>query len=461
MSVPWGVCRVHAFWNPIGFQPEDTQLVCEAECSVPIHLQGALKLSEQVLLALSLSLSLSHSLIHSLTLCLSLGLDLSSLPMSLALLLSHSLLLQLLSHSVTLPFSSFLSFCIALSFSLSLSLLWSRSFWLSLSLSLSHSLTHSLTHSFTHSLSLPRSLDLSSLLMWEANAWIDFAFSRRGPLWSSDDGKVILSISRDNSTSNRDGRLSLFEFIDAKKTQKRTICSMPLMVEQNAEDRRIAVSCMTKLAMLYCKKEVSKLMLMVKRDEILAEEIGIDKLIMATTSWKRIATRSSTIKRLRRLHAEAELVEDLQGDVKEDADQKAMVVARLRVKTKFGKGTRPSPTPKKQTGMETTKATKLRTRKTKATELPTDRVLEHPAISIMEGRSFVVVRLRAQQFHQGRMVTVFLYSYYCSYYQWCWARRLFDAVIEMGQIRDKIEDAKLCKDDVLKLITPRRQHADC
>ena len=59
------------------------------------------------------------------------------------------------------------------------------------------------------------------------------------------------------------------------------------------------------------------------------------------------------------------------------------------------------------------------------------------------------------------MVTAFLYSYYCSYYQWCWARRLFDAVIEMGQIRDKIEDAKLCKDDVLKLITPRRQHADC
>jgi hypothetical protein len=339
----------------------------------------------------------------------------------------------------------------------------SRSLSLSLSLSLSHSLTHSLTHSFTHSLSLPRSLDLSSLLMWEANAFIDFGFTR-GPLWSSDDGKVIIAKSRNSKTV---WRLAMHEFKDAvrgpgckrPKKEKKMICSMPVGVEQNAEDRRIAVSCMTKLAMLYCKKEVSKLMLMVKRDEILAEEIGIDKL-MATTSWKRIATRSSTIKRLRRLHAEAELVEDLQGDVKEDADQKAMV-ARLRVKTKFGKGTRPSPTPKKQTGMETTKATKLRTRKTKATELPTDRVLEHPAISIMEGRSFVVVRLRAQQFHQGRMVTAFLYSYYCSYYQWCWARRLFDAVIEMGQIRDKIEDAKLCKDDVLKLITPRRQHADC
>ncbi len=81
VSVPWGVCRVHAFWNPIGLQPEDTQLVCEDECSVPIHLQGALKMSEQVLLALSLSLSLflirslTHSLTHSLTLYLSLGLS--------------------------------------------------------------------------------------------------------------------------------------------------------------------------------------------------------------------------------------------------------------------------------------------------------------------------------------------------------------------------------------------------
>ena len=254
----------------------------------------------------------------------------------------------------------------------------------------------------------------------------------------------------------------MYEFIDAKKKQKRWICSMPVGVEQNAEDRRIAASCMTKVAMLYCKKDVSKLGLLVERDEILAEEFGIDT-VEALRQW--LIGRKGVLRWLIAVisadFTEADSHEDHQGDVKEDADQKAMVVARLRVKTKFGKGTRPSPTPKKQTGMETTKATKLRTRKTKATELPTDRVLEHPAISIMEGRSFVVVRLRAQQFHQGRMVTAFLYSYYCSYYQWCWARCLFDAVIEMGQIRDKIEDAKLCKDDVLKLITPRRQHADC
>ena len=108
--------------------------------------------------------------------------------------------------------------------------------------------------------------------------------------------------------------------------------------------------------------------------------------------------------------------------------------------------------------METTKATKLRTRKTKATELPTDRVLEHPAISIMEGRSFVVVRLRAQQFHQGRMVWVFVYSTsIAARSSAARAADLVHAIIEMGQIQDKIETEKLCKDDVLKLITPRRR----
>ena len=36
------------------------------------------------------------------------------------------------------------------------------------------------------------------------------------------------------------------------------------------------------------------------------------------------------------------------------------------------------------------------------------------------------------------------------------AADLVHAIIEMGQIQDKIETEKLCKDDVLKLITPRR-----
>ena len=35
------------------------------------------------------------------------------------------------------------------------------------------------------------------------------------------------------------------------------------------------------------------------------------------------------------------------------------------------------------------------------------------------------------------------------------------AIIEMVQIQDKIETEKLCKDDVLKLITPRRHTRRC
>ena len=260
----------------------------------------------------------------------------------------------------------------------------------------------------------------------------------------------------------------MYEFIDAKKKQKRWICSMPVGVEQNAEDRRIAASCMTKVAMLYCKKDVSKLGLLVERDEILAEEFGIDT-VEALRQW--LIGRRGVLRRLIAFISadleEADSHEDHQGDVKEDADQEAIAVVRMRVKTKFGnKGTRPPPTPKKQTAMETTKATKLRTRtkprSAKATELPpTDGVLQHPAISVRQKRSSVVVRLRASQFHQGKTVRVRLYSYHCSYDQWCLARRLVDAMIEMGQIRDKIEEAKLCKDDVLKLITPRRQHVHC
>ena len=121
VSVPWGVCRVHAFWNPIGLQPEDTQLVCEDECSVPIHLQGALKMSEQVLLALSLSLFLTRSLTHS----LSVSPSVSICPLSLCLSLSFSLILSfsnfflIPSLSLSLLFS--LSVSLALSFSLSLS----------------------------------------------------------------------------------------------------------------------------------------------------------------------------------------------------------------------------------------------------------------------------------------------------------------------------------------------------
>ena len=126
-------------------------------------------------------------------------------------------------------------------------------------------------------------------------------------------------------------------------------------------------------------------------------------------------------------------------------------MARLRVKTKFGKGTRPSPTPKKRTAVETTKATKLRTpsKRTaaKATELPTDKVLQDPTISVQPKRRHPVVRLRAKQFHQGRLVRVWVYT--CPH--------LVHAISEMAQIRDKIETEKLCKDDVLKLITPRRR----
>ena len=119
--------------------------------------------------------------------------------------------------------------------------------------------------------------------------------------------------------------------------------------------------------------------------------------------------------------------------------------------------------------METTKATKQENvrRKTKwgrwarenkwtaakATELPTDKVLLDPTISVQPKRRHPVVRLRAKQFHQGRMVRAFVYSACAP----SWSPRL----IEMAQIRDKIETEKLCKDDVLKLITPRRQHADC
>jgi hypothetical protein len=153
------------------------------------------------------------------------------------------------------------------------------------------------------------------------------------------------------------------------------------------------------------------------------------------------------------------------ADVKEDADQEA-IVARARVKTKFGEGTRPSPTPKKRTAVETTKATKPRTpsKRTaaKATELPTDKVLQDPIISVAAGRR-QGVRLRAQQFHQGRMVWVFVYSLSSIAARSSAARAadLVHAIIEMGQIQDKIETEKLCKDDVLKLITPRRHTRRC
>ena len=138
------------------------------------------------------------------------------------------------------------------------------------------------------------------------------------------------------------------------------------------------------------------------------------------------------------------------ADVKEDADQEA-IAARARVKTRFGKGTRGRA--KKRTAVETTKATKLRTpsKRTaaKATELPTDKVLQDPTITAGHPkRQYPVVQLRAKQFHQGRMVRVFVYSACAP----SWSPRL----IEMAQIRDKIETEKLCKDDVLKLITPRR-----
>ena len=112
--------------------------------------------------------------------------------------------------------------------------------------------------------------------------------------------------------------------------------------------------------------------------------------------------------------------------------------------------------------METTKATKQENvrRKTKwgrwarenkwtaakATELPTDKVLLDPTISVQPKRRHPVVRLRAKQFHQGRLVRVWVYT--CPH--------LVHAISEMAQIRDKIETEKLCKDDVLKLITPRR-----
>ena len=115
----------------------------------------------------------------------------------------------------------------------------------------------------------------------------------------------------------------------------------------------------------------------------------------------------------------------------------------MRVKTKFGKGTRPSPTPKKRTRVETIK------RFAKVTEVPTDKVLQDPTISVAGWRRIPSVRLRAKQFHQGRMVRVFVYSACAP----SWSPRL----IEMAQIRDKIETEKLCKDDVLKLITPRRR----
>ena len=134
-------------------------------------------------------------------------------------------------------------------------------------------------------------------------------------------------------------------------------------------------------------------------------------------------------------------------------------MARARVKTKFGEGTRPSPTPKKRTAVETTKATKPRTpsKRTaaKATELlPTDKVLQDPTITAGHPkRQYPVVQLRAKQFHQGRMVRAFVYSACAP----SWSPRL----IEMAQIRDKIETEKLCKDDVLKLITPRRHTRRC
>ena len=56
------------------------------------------------------------------------------------------------------------------------------------------------------------------------------------------------------------------------------------------------------------------------------------------------------------------------------------------------------------------------------------------------------------------MVWVFVYSLSSIAARSSAARAadLVHAIIEMGQIQDKIETEKLCKDDVLKLITPRR-----
>ena len=159
VSVPWGVCRVHAFWNPIGLQPEDTQLVCEDECSVPIHLQGALKMSEQVLLALSLSLSfsLAHSLTHSLSLPRSRSVLSPYVSRSSSLSFSPSPTSFSFGHSPFLFFSLFLyrSLFLSISFSAVEQVL------LALSLSLSLFLIRSLTHSLTHSLTLYLSLGLS------------------------------------------------------------------------------------------------------------------------------------------------------------------------------------------------------------------------------------------------------------------------------------------------------------
>ena len=119
--------------------------------------------------------------------------------------------------------------------------------------------------------------------------------------------------------------------------------------------------------------------------------------------------------------------------------------------------------------METTKATKQENvrRKTKwgrwarenkwtaakATELPTDKVLQDPTISVTKWGRIPAVQLRAKQFHQGRMVWVFVYSTPAPNQ----SPHLVHPIIEMAQIRDKIEKEKLCKDDVLKLITPRRR----
>ena len=146
MSVPWGVCRVHAFWNPIGLQPEDTQLVCEDECSVPIHLQGALKVSEQVKIALSLSvpihlqgaLKMSEQVLLALSLSLSLSLSFSlahSLTHSLSLPRSRSVLSPYVSRSSSLSFSpSPTSFSFGHSPFLFFSLFLYRSLFLSISL---------------------------------------------------------------------------------------------------------------------------------------------------------------------------------------------------------------------------------------------------------------------------------------------------------------------------------------
>ena len=316
MSVPWGVCRVHAFWNPIGLQPEDTQLVCEDECSVPIHLQGALKMSEQVQIALSLSVP-----IH----------------LQGALKMSEQVLLAL-----------------------------------SLSLFLTRSLTHSLSVSPSVSI-CPLSLCLSlffSLILSFSNFFLIPSLS--------------LSLLFSLSVS-----LSLSLYLSPA-------CSLPL-----------------------------------------------------TPALSQDATISDT---------------EEAADVKEDADQEA-IAARARVKTRFGKGTRGRA--KKRTAVKTTKATKLRTpnKRTaaKATELlPTDKVLQDPIISVAAGRR-QGVRLRAQQFHQGRMVWVFVYSLSSIAARSSAARAadLVHAIIEMGQIQDKIETEKLCKDDVLKLITPRRHTRRC